>query len=50
MGPNGDGYAVIVDHVHYEGLQPGTTYTMIGEMHLLTYDENGNAVDGGVIN
>ena len=48
-GPNGDGYAVIVDHVHYEGLAPGHTYTMRGEMHLLTYDEDGNAVDGGVL-
>lgn len=48
-GPNGDGYAVIVDHVHYEGLAPGHTYTMRGEMHLLTYGEDGNAVDGGVL-
>ena len=48
-GPDGDGYAVIIDKVHYEGLAPGRTYTMTGEMHLLTYDTNGNAVDGGVI-
>lgn len=49
-GPNGDGYATIIDHVHYEGLQPNHTYTMRGEMHLLTYDADGNAVDGGVLN
>lgn len=48
-GPDGDGYAVIVDRVHYEGLQPGTTYTMQGSMHLLRYDDDGNAIDGGVI-
>lgn len=49
MGPAGDGYAVIVDHCYYEGLQPGTEYTMSGTMHLLTYDEYGNAVDGGAV-
>ena len=49
-GPNGDGYATIIDHVHYEGLQPNHEYVMRGEMHLLTYDADGNAVDGGVLN
>ena len=49
-GPNGDGYAVIVDRVHYQGLQPNHEYVMRGEMHLLTYDADGNAVDGGVLN
>lgn len=48
-GPNGDGYAVLIDHVHYEGLAPGHTYTMRGEMHLLAYDDNGNPIDGGVL-
>ncbi|MBR1796641.1 MAG: VaFE repeat-containing surface-anchored protein [Clostridiales bacterium] len=43
------GYATIIDNVYYEGLQPGRTYRMEGRMHLLTYDDSGNAVDGGVI-
>ena len=49
MGPDGDGYAVIVDHCYYEGLQPGVEYTMTGTMHILGYDEDGNAVDEGAV-
>ena len=49
MGPNGDGLAQIIDRVHYEGLQPGRTYRMVGHLHLVEYDEDGNIIDGGVI-
>lgn len=49
LGPDGDGYAVIVDHCYYEGLQPGVEYTMRGTMHILGYDANGNAVDEGAV-
>ena len=49
-GPNGDGLAHIIDNVHYEGLQPGATYVVYGHLHLVDYDENGNIIDGGVIN
>ena len=49
LGPDGDGYAVIVDHCYYEGLQPGVEYTMSGTMHLLGYDEYGNAIDAGAV-
>ena len=48
-GPDGDGYAVIVDHCYYEGLQPGVEYTMRGTMHILGYDGDGNPVDEGAV-
>lgn len=48
-GPDSDGYAVIIDNVYYEGLQPGRTYRMEGQMHMLNYDADGNPYDGGTV-
>lgn len=49
MGPNGDGYATIIDMVYYEGVQPGLTYTVSGTMHILAFDDDGNPIDGGAL-
>ena len=43
------GLATIVDYVYYEGLQPGREYTVTGTMHLISFDDNGNRIDEGVI-
>ena len=42
------GLTTIRDTVHYRGLGP-VEYTVRGSLHLISYDENGNAIDGGLI-
>ena len=39
----------IVDTVELSGLATGHVYTVTGELHLVTYDDEGNATDGGAI-
>ena len=42
------GMTTIRDNVHYRGLGP-VEYTLRGSLHLVDYDENGNPIDGGLI-
>ena len=42
------GLTTIQDTVHYRGLGP-VEYTVVGSLHLVDYDEDGNPVDGGLI-
>ena len=42
------GLTTVHDNVHYRGLGP-VEYTLRGSLHLVDYDENGNPIDGGLI-
>ncbi len=42
------GLTTIRDTVHYRGLGP-VEYTVRGSLHYVDYDENGNPIDGGLI-
>ena len=42
------GLTTVRDTVHYRGLGP-VEYTIRGSLHLVDFDEDGNAIDGGLI-